>query len=312
VTEIELNIEVDAGKTLSYTYLATGRPIVRSIKITNLGPDSTAGVQVRPRVRIDAPFGDPVVGEWTGEPRDLPRPRTKDHETLGWSSIRLQANPAVLGRLPEVVSAMIVVEVLAGDGETVVAEQREPLDLLAAKDWVMDFTYSDSLAAFVLPHSSAIKPILKDARERLGDMTGDPSTSGYQTVPEDQDDPKTWMGRSKDPEGWRRVDQVAEAIYEAIRARNIAYTDPGSSTWDSVQRIRSPREILVDGAAGTCLDTSVLYAACLAEAGLDPVLYLVEGHAFCGYAVDFKLCKTPRYRPPSVLEPTQILQARDL
>jgi hypothetical protein len=34
----------------------------------------------------------------------------------------------------------------------------------------------------------------------------------------------------------------------------------------------------------TCLETTVLYAAALARAGLHPVLFVVSGHAFAGYA----------------------------
>ena len=78
MTEISVDLEVDASESLSYTYLGVGRPVVRSLKVRNRGPDSTAGVMVKPRVRILSP--SEVSGEWTGQP--LPLPRTRSDEAL--------------------------------------------------------------------------------------------------------------------------------------------------------------------------------------------------------------------------------------
>ena len=69
MTEISVDLEVDASEGLSYTYLGVGRPVVRSIRVRNRGSDSTAGVMVRPRVKILSP--SEVSGEWTGQPLAL-------------------------------------------------------------------------------------------------------------------------------------------------------------------------------------------------------------------------------------------------
>ena len=45
--------------------------------------------------------------------------------------------------------------------------------------------------------------------------------------------------------------------------------------------MRGPSDIL-SRKVGTCLDLTLLYASCLEQAGLNPLLVLIEGHAFAG------------------------------
>ena len=46
-------------------------------------------------------------------------------------------------------------------------------------------------------------------------------------------------------------------------------------------KVRSPGTLL-KSKLGTCLDLALLFAACAEQAGLNPVIGLSEGHAFCG------------------------------
>ena len=45
--------------------------------------------------------------------------------------------------------------------------------------------------------------------------------------------------------------------------------------------VRAPADIL-SHRVGTCLDLALLYASCLEQAGLNPIVVLIEGHAFAG------------------------------
>ena len=137
--------------------------------------------------------------------------------------------------------------------------------LLARDEWWAAAPV-ESLAAFVTPRAKAIADLLGDASELLRRRTGDPSLPGYQA-------------------GIARAKQMAEAIYDAMRAREIRYIDPPPSFEGTGQKIRSPHEVLVDR-WGTCLDLAVTYAAALELAGLHPVLALVDGHAFAGHLAD--------------------------
>ncbi|OAF16597.1 hypothetical protein AYJ54_05375 [Bradyrhizobium centrolobii] len=61
----------------------------------------------------------------------------------------------------------------------------------------------------------------------------------------------------------------------------MAYVLPPKSFERSGQQVRGPSEIL-SRKVGTCLDLTLLYASCLEQAGLNPILILTEGHAFVG------------------------------
>lgn len=47
------------------------------------------------------------------------------------------------------------------------------------------------------------------------------------------------------------------------------------------QKIRTLSQVF-QGRVGTCLDTALLFAAVLEQAGLNPVLILTRGYALCG------------------------------
>src|SRR3712207_6653187 len=67
-----------------------------------------------------------------------------------------------------------------------------------------------------------------------------------------------------------------------MRRRAIRYTEPPASWADVGQKVRTPGDVL-DGRVGTCLDTVVTLAAALEQAGIRPLLWVAEGHAFLGY-----------------------------
>jgi hypothetical protein len=70
--------------------------------------------------------------------------------------------------------------------------------------------------------------------------------------------------------------------------------------------VRSPSEIL-ERRLGTCLDTSLFYAACLEQAGLQPLIMLTTRHAFVG------LWLSPDLSSASTIDNVQVLRnGRDL
>ena len=71
-------------------------------------------------------------------------------------------------------------------------------------------------------------------------------------------------------------------MFEAMRAREIRYSEPPASWADVGQKVRTPGEVL-DQRLGTCLDTVVVMAAALEQAGIRPLLWLAQEHAFLGY-----------------------------
>lgn len=125
------------------------------------------------------------------------------------------------------------------------------------------------LASFVRPNHPEIAALAREAAQRLGETTGDPSFSAFQRDA---------------AEAEQRADETVTAIYETLRARTIAYSEPPPG-WDYTsegQRIRDHGEVATGG-LGTCMDTTVLTAAVIEQVGLLPVLILVPGHIFVGY-----------------------------
>jgi hypothetical protein len=55
-----------------------------------------------------------------------------------------------------------------------------------------------------------------------------------------------------------------------------------------LQNIRLPREVIT-GNTGLCIELSLLYASILQNAGLDPVIYLIPGHAYPGFIANGQL-----------------------
>jgi len=126
------------------------------------------------------------------------------------------------------------------------------------------------LASFVRPNHPEVAIIAREAADRLGLATGDPSFQAFQ-LPDIA-------------EAERRADSTVSAVYEALQARRIAYSEPPPG-WDyesEGQRIRDHGDV-ARGGLGTCMDTTVLMAAVLEHVGLLPVLVLIPGHIFIGY-----------------------------
>ena len=80
-------------------------------------------------------------------------------------------------------------------------------------------------------------------------------------------------------------------IYEATRLSHMVYSGTKGipqSTEDVqsiVQQIRLPREVIT-GNTGLCIELSCLYASVLSAAGLNPVIYMVPGHAYPGFRMN--------------------------
>lgn len=77
-------------------------------------------------------------------------------------------------------------------------------------------------------------------------------------------------------------------IYEATRMAHMVYsvTKGIPQSLDDlqtiIQHLRLPREIIT-GNAGICIELSIMYASVLSSAGIDPVIFLVPGHAYPGF-----------------------------
>ena len=80
-------------------------------------------------------------------------------------------------------------------------------------------------------------------------------------------------------------------IYEATRRSGMVYSSTSgvpANTGDvqtMVQRIRLPRDV-VSGNTGLCIELSFLYASVMRNAGMNPVIYFIPGHAYPGFRLN--------------------------
>ena len=176
-------------------------------------------------------------------------------------SIRVQPNLIELASLDESRIGQIIVEVHCND--QLVGELRQQIEFLAYNQWMHAPQFYASLAAFVLPNHPTVNAIMDRVRDRLQRDTGRNSTEGYQA-------------------GIKRVLQITQAIYEELQAIQFKYSDPPASFEGFGQKIRTPDVVIAQNIA-TCLDSSALVASCLAAGGIDPLIFMVDGHAFPGF-----------------------------
>ena len=135
--------------------------------------------------------------------------------------------------------------------------------LLPKEHWGGSQRMPELLAAYIQPEAAFVKKIVKQAAVLLRAGEGQYSMNGYQSL----DRRAPWM--------------MAQAIWLAVAELGLDYVSPPSGFATSGQRIRLPGDIESNGIAA-CLDASVLFAACLENAGLHPVLALTRGHACAG------------------------------
>lgn len=78
------------------------------------------------------------------------------------------------------------------------------------------------------------------------------------------------------------------SLYEATRLAHMVYSGTKgipTSTEDVtsiVQTLRLPREVIT-GNTGLCIELSCFYASVMSAAGIDPIIYLIPGHAYPGF-----------------------------
>ncbi len=194
------------------------------------------------------------------------RPRSWHVQQLGPGSIQadldrdVQLDGAMLESLTEAVRGSVTLT--ARCAGTVVAQCQQDVRVLAHNQWGGTAGLPDILAAFVQPNDPAVARIARDASDLLRASGKPDSLEGYQG--------------SK-----ARVWDQAQAIWGAVCRLDLRYINPPPSFVGHGQRIRSPHQV-VEERLGTCLDLTVLFAACLEFVGLRPLIVLQQAHAFAG------------------------------
>lgn len=152
------------------------------------------------------------------------------------------------------------------EGE-VVASSKTPLTILAVDDWGGADAMPELLPAFVMPNDPAVEKVLRAAAHALATAGRPDAIDGYESGDK------------------ARVYEIVSAIWSAVSGLQLTYALPPASFETRGQKIRSPGAIYA-GRVATCLDTALLFAAAIEQAGLHPIVVLTHGHALAGAWVE--------------------------
>ena len=254
-------LEVVAAPIVSYAMAHGGIGFLHRIVLTLPTGSGDHGDAEDLVVRVEVRDADRVV---------LTRPWQHHVDSLRAGVPLVLDNPAVrldaghLAELEEETTAEIVVSVSASGRE--VATTHTPVRVLAARQWSLDpdapVLSLELLASFVQPNHPAVGPLVGRAAALLAERTRSGSLQVAHVAPE-------------------RVDAIVDAVFGAVHELDVYYAEPPPS-WGYGQKVRTPGDV-VEHRVGTCLDTTVLLAACLEHVGINPVLWVARGHAFLGY-----------------------------
>ena len=248
-------IEISAVTDLSYAMAHCRVPVIDHVTVNNTG-DSVHGAVIE--VEVLSAAGS------HGGPREIYLDLAEHKPTI-LRNIDLLLDPASMLAVDEQCPGTIRV-VLRDTARNVLAEASKDVNVLAANQWKASPPQLalEMLAAHVQPNSTAIAALMPQVSDRLQALTGRSAIDGYQ---------------SENPE---RVDAIAQAVFEAMQARDIRYAEPPASWGLDGQKVRTPTEVL-EGRLGTCLDTTLTMAAALEQSGINPIIWVLRNHAFLGY-----------------------------
>lgn len=225
-------------------------PLIRNLSVNN------SSDELQDNLKLKITFEPNFANEFTYDIGSI-EPNT----SVRVFPVNIILSTEFLFSLSEKIVGTIFIELL--QNEKTVFNYTDTVELLAYDEWSGLLTMPEIITAFVTPNHPLISEVLSKASEFLKEWDKNPSFTGYQT--NNQNNVKIQMA----------------AIYAALRSQKIIYNNPPASYETLGQRIRLPHKVLEEK-QGTCLDLSVLYAACLEAAGLFPLLIFIKGHVFCG------------------------------
>ena len=174
--------------------------------------------------------------------------------------------------LQEDVPGRIIVELIDAGG-TVLVRKEDEFKWLAYNTWAGGNEYPELLAALTLPQDPAVDAIINAVG--IG--------KGYAAEP---DETRAQLRR----------------LWEHVAGLGIEYTLPPESWIDDGlgQRVRPP-SCIIEKKCSTCLDSTLLLAACVTRLGLNPFVILIDGHAFMGVQLQNRHLPSPQLTPASTV-----------
>ena len=254
--ERRFEIEATLAPRFGFATHQSAVPVLRQLSVRNLSMDAVQ------RVVLELVADPPMLS---------PRIWHIDGIAAGGTALvadrDLGLNGEFLFGLAEAVTGRVAIRLRRTDGDgrigEILAEREFAVEAMARNQWGGAGVAPELLAVFVQPNDPAVDRLLKAAAAVLRAAGLPDGLNGYES-----------KSRSRSYE-------LASAIWSAVVEMGITYALPPANFEISGQKVRSP-SIIRDGGLATCIDTALLFAAALEQAGLDPLIVLVKEHAFAG------------------------------
>lgn len=247
-----IKIILDAAKITNYAAIQNKVPILRQIRIEN-----TSDIDVKDfELAISS---NPSFIE--GQRFKFDQLLSGEIRILDQVQLNVGPNVEYLFALNEAEHGHLSIKISApGFAETL---NVTPIEILAKNEWGAVRGLPELVAAHIQPNTVEIDQLLAQASRLLKSSEASLSLDGYQ---------------SKNRElVWKQVN----AIYKVLCGLEIQYSPPPASFEINGQKIRSTSQF-IEGRVATCLDTTILMAACIEQAGLNAVVLFKDGHAWVG------------------------------
>lgn len=196
----------------------------------------------------------------------------QERTSLG-ARVKMPLTARLMRSVSEAVVSSLFVQVMVGG--QVIHKDTYAMRLMPVDQWLDNSTSGVWLPSFVLPRDPAVERAITLAQRYVRVIRDDPSAGfeGYQSA------------SSADPASLENVDLQVEAIWSALLHEwDLGYINPPPTynrALDS-QRLRTPSAVR-SARMGTCIDLTLLFAACLELVDIHPVVFLLDGHALPGY-----------------------------
>ncbi len=255
-----VGIQLVAGSSASLCMQQNSVPLIRRVILQNHGPTTLQDVTVR--ISGEPAYAHPIM-----HTVGVLGPR----ETRVLDRVDLHLSPEFLVAHTESSRGLLHVSVECGGAQ--LASHAQAIEVLAYDHWSGSRAPAELLASFVMPNHPVIENLLGKTSMLLRESGLPDALDGYQR------------------ESRNAVQQMVAGIYEVLRREQLGYVSPPVSIEESGQKIRTPERIL-QSRLGTCLDLSLLLAACIEQAGLHPLIVILKGHAFVAVWLDDRTLAT--------------------
>tara|TARA_R100000027_G_scaffold61323_1_gene52621 strand:+ start:6664 stop:12570 length:5907 start_codon:yes stop_codon:yes gene_type:complete len=255
-------VRLEYSERINFAFQQNSIPVLRRIDIVNTSEEDWHDVECLIK----------TVPEWA-ETYRLVISHIPAGASYALNDVPLKLDLEYFAKLSERVRSEIQIEVLGseqppceGDAERELqslSRESFPVEVYAYDEWTGMRSLPEILAAFVTPNLAVVEQILSNAAQILGKRTSSSALDGYQA-------------KSK-----KRVYEILDAIYDALREQGINYSNPAASFETTGQRIRFGTQIL-KSRLGTCLDLALLFASIIEQSGLHPLILMHRGHAYVG------------------------------